>query len=48
MNVSTQIHLERSSILSVAEALQVMLGFGGFIISLLTFVIALILLRDKK
>nr|WP_230082384.1 MULTISPECIES: putative holin-like toxin [unclassified Streptococcus] len=25
-----------------------MLGFGGFILSLLTFVMALILLRDKK
>lgn len=30
MNVSTQIHLERSSLLSVAEALQVMVGFGDF------------------
>ncbi|MTB64730.1 putative holin-like toxin [Streptococcus sp. zg-86] len=34
--------------MSVAEALQIMLGFGGFILSLLTFVMALILLRDKK
>ena len=34
--------------LSVAEALQVMFAFGGFIISLLTLVIALIMLDRQK
>ncbi|MGT2834762.1 putative holin-like toxin [Streptococcus hyointestinalis] len=34
--------------MSVAEALQVMFAFGGFIISLLTLVIALIMLDRQK
>ncbi|MDY4002203.1 putative holin-like toxin [Streptococcus orisratti] len=34
--------------MSVAEILQVMLGFGDFVIGLLTLVVALILLKDKK
>ncbi|HFH9922101.1 TPA: putative holin-like toxin [Streptococcus suis] len=34
--------------MSTAEALQVMLEFGGFTINLLTLVIALNLLTDKK
>ncbi|MGT2828677.1 putative holin-like toxin [Streptococcus hillyeri] len=34
--------------MSVAEALQLMLNFGNLIIALLTLVIALILLNDKK
>ncbi|MGT2623679.1 putative holin-like toxin [Streptococcus thoraltensis] len=34
--------------MSVAEALQLMLNFGSFIIALLTLVIAFILLNNKK
>ncbi|HEM6058885.1 putative holin-like toxin [Streptococcus plurextorum] len=34
--------------MSVAEALQLMLNFGSFIIALLTLVIALIMLNNKK
>lgn len=34
--------------MSVAEALQVALGFGSLIIALVTLVVALILLNDKK
>ncbi|MDO4902607.1 MAG: putative holin-like toxin [bacterium] len=34
--------------MSTAEALHLMFEFGGFVISLLTFVIVLIKLNDKK
>ncbi|MHC5250529.1 putative holin-like toxin [Enterococcus sp. LJL90] len=39
---------ERRRLLSTAEVLQLMLLFGGFILSLLTFVLALIKLSNDK
>ncbi|AWX96418.1 MULTISPECIES: putative holin-like toxin [Streptococcus] len=34
--------------MSTAEALQLMLEFGGFVLSLLSLIIVLIKLNDKK
>lgn len=48
MYVGIEILEERSRHLSIFEVLQLMLGFGMFVLSLLTFVVAIIVLKDKK
>ena len=47
MEISTKI-LERRSLLSVAEALQLRIGFGTLLISLISLVVVLIKLNNDK
>ena len=39
---------ERSRLLSVFEALQLMINFSGLIVAVLALVVSIIVLKDKK
>ena len=39
---------ERSRLLSVFEALQLMINFSGLIVAILALVVSIIVLKDKK
>ncbi|QQP69492.1 putative holin-like toxin [Carnobacterium sp. CS13] len=47
MEISAEI-LERRSLLSVAESLQFMIGFGSLLISLISLVVVLITQNNDK
>lgn len=40
--------IERRSLLSVSESLQLMLAFGGFTLTLITTIVAILNYKDKK
>ncbi|MGG6835857.1 putative holin-like toxin [Streptococcus canis] len=48
MNVGTKIQKERSELLSVYETMQLMLGFGSFLLSLIGLVVMIVKLSNKK
>ncbi|HEL0016484.1 TPA: putative holin-like toxin [Streptococcus equi subsp. zooepidemicus] len=39
---------ERSDLLSIYEALQLMLAFGSFLLTLISLVVAIVILNNKK
>ncbi|HEL0614495.1 TPA: putative holin-like toxin [Streptococcus equi subsp. zooepidemicus] len=39
---------ERSDLLSTYEALQLMLAFGSFLLTLISLVVAIVILNNKK
>lgn len=47
MEISTK-SVEGRSLLSTAEALQLMLAFGGFVLTFVGVVVVLIELKDKR
>ncbi|SDQ46603.1 putative holin-like toxin [Carnobacterium viridans] len=47
MGISAEI-LERRSLLSIAESLQLMIGFGSLLISLISLIVVLIKLNNDK
>ncbi|WP_461258172.1 putative holin-like toxin, partial [Streptococcus canis] len=48
MNVGTKIQKERSELLSVYETMQLMLGFGSFLLSLIGLVVMIVKLSNKN
>ena len=48
MTVSAKIQRERSELLSIYEAIQLMLGFGSFLITLISLVVAIVKLNNNK
>lgn len=48
MNVSAKIQRERSDLLSTYEAIQLMLAFGSFLLTLIGLVIAIVKISNKK
>ncbi|EGO8187644.1 putative holin-like toxin [Enterococcus faecalis] len=40
--------IERRSLLSISESLQLMLAFGGFTLTLITTIVAILNYKDKK
>ncbi|MBV7392386.1 putative holin-like toxin [Enterococcus sp. ALS3] len=47
MNVSTQ-SKERRNLLPISDSLQLMIAFGGFTLTLITTIIAILNYKDKK
>ncbi|MGT2946149.1 putative holin-like toxin [Streptococcus chenjunshii] len=48
MSISTKIWIERSSKLTIYEALQLMLTFGSLMVALVGLVVCLINFHNKK
>ncbi|HEL0783446.1 TPA: putative holin-like toxin [Streptococcus equi subsp. zooepidemicus] len=48
MTVSAKIQRERSKLLSVYETMQLMLGFGSFLLSLISLVVIIVKMSNKK
>ncbi|MGM0241296.1 putative holin-like toxin [Enterococcus sp. AZ103] len=47
MNVTTQ-SKERRNLLPISDSLQLMIAFGGFTLTLITTIIAILNYKDKK
>ncbi|HEL1201112.1 TPA: putative holin-like toxin [Streptococcus equi subsp. zooepidemicus] len=48
MTVSAKIQRERSKLLSVYETMQLMLGFGSFLLSLIGLVVIIVKMSNKN
>ncbi|EPU19236.1 MULTISPECIES: putative holin-like toxin [Streptococcus] len=48
MYVSAKIQRERGRLLSIYETMQLMLGFGSFLLSLIGLIVVIVKLSNKK